>query len=450
MTESQNKLTNEELLSRVRERGIKFIDLQFTDIAGAVKNVTIPTKELESTLNHGIWFDGSSIEGFARIAESDMYLVPDTSTFSELPWLSGNETTARLICNVFTPDGQPFLGDPRAVLTRVIAEAEKMGFIYNTGPELEFFLLKPSPDGRLIPPRPQDSAGYFDQPLDMVATSLWRQITDALSAFDIETEAMHHEVATGQHEIDFRYSNALKTADNAVTFRVLVKILAEQKGLYATFMPKPMRGLSGSGMHVHQSLSYKANGSNAFTDPGDSHGLSKIAKHFIAGQLAHARGMTAILAPLVNSYKRLVLGYEAPVYISWGRINRSALIRIPRAHSHESTRIELRCTDPSCNPYLAFAVMLAAGLDGIRKELTVPEATEENVYLLANTQNKTSGNLLPESLDEAIDELEKDPVIKAALGTHLFERFINAKRLEWEDYRLEVTPWELDKYLPIF
>jgi glutamine synthetase len=449
MTDNIN-ISNEELLKLVQDQNVKFVDLQFTDIIGAVKNVTIPTKELESTLNHGIWFDGSSIEGFARIAESDMYLVPDTSTFSILPWLSGTEKTARLICNVFTPDGQPFLGDPRAILSRVISDADKMGFTYNTGPELEFFLLKPSVDGKLAPPRTQDSAGYFDQPVDMVATSLWRQIAEALSSFNIETEAMHHEVATGQHEIDFRYSNALKTADNAVTFRVLVKILAEQKGLYATFMPKPMRGLSGSGMHVHQSLSYKANGSNAFSDPGDEHGLSKIAKQFIAGQLFHARGMTAILAPLVNSYKRLVLGYEAPVYISWGRINRSALIRIPRAHTHESTRIELRCPDPSCNPYLAFAVMLAAGLDGIRKGLTVPEATEENLYLLANAPKKSIDTILPESLNEAIDELEKDSVIREALGAHLFERFINAKRQEWEDYRLEVTPWELEKYLPIF
>jgi glutamine synthetase len=229
-----------------------------------------------------------------------------------------------------------------------------------------------------------------------------------------------------------------------------VKILADQKGLYATFMPKPMRGLSGNGMHVHQSLSYKANGTNAFADPGDSHGLSKIAKHFIAGQLIHAKGMCAILAPLINSYKRLVLGYEAPVNISWGRINRSALIRIPRAHGFESTRIELRNGDPSCNPYLAFAVMLAAGLDGIKRELEVPEATEENVYLLSNLQSKSNGNILPESLDEALDEMEKDPLIKEALGAHLFDRFINAKRLEWEDYRLEVTPWELSKYLPIF
>jgi glutamine synthetase len=442
-------ITKEELLLQVKERSIKFIDLQFTDIGGAVKNVTLPTKELESKLSHGIWFDGSSIEGFARIAESDMYLVPDISTFAVLPWLSGNEATARLICNVYTPDGQPFIGDPRSVLTRVIAEADKMGFTYNTGPELEFFLLKPNADGKIDPPNPQDSAGYFDQPVDMVATSLWRQIAEALSAFEIETETMHHEVATGQHEIDFHYSDALKTADNAVTFRVLVKILADQKGLYATFMPKLTRGLSGSGMHVHQSLSYKSNGRNAFSDPGDQHGLSKIAKHFIAGQLAHARGMSAILAPLVNSYKRLVLGYEAPVYISWGRINRSALIRIPRAHTPESTRIELRCPDPSCNPYLAFAVMLAAGLDGIKRELQVSEASEENVYLPANTQSKLTGSLLPESLDEAIDEMEKDSVIKEALGAHLFERFINAKRLEWEDYRLEVSSWELKKYLPV-
>lgn len=448
MTTKPKSFTSEELLKLVKERGVNFIDLQFTDVGGSVKNVTIPTRELEAALNHGIWFDGSSIEGFARIAESDMYLIPDATTFAVLPWLSGNEVTARLICDVYTPDSQPFLGDPRAVLKRVLAEAEKMGFIYNTGPELEFFLLKRSADGGIIPPRPQDSASYFDQPIDMIATSVWRQVSEGLAAFGIETEAMHHEVATGQHEIDFRYSNALKTADNAVTFRVVVKVLAEQKGLYATFMPKPIRGVSGSGMHVHQSLTYKANGTNAFSDPGDSHGLSKIAKHFIAGQLAHARGMCAVVAPLTNSYKRLVAGYEAPVYISWGRINRSALIRIPRAHTHESTRLELRCPDPSCNPYLAFAVMLAAGLDGIQRELPIPEATEEDVYLIANAKRGVKLNVLPGSLEEAVAEMEKDTVIREALGNHTFERFISAKRLEWEDYRLEVTPWELDKYLP--
>ncbi len=448
MNTDQVTRLSEKLWLLVKDRSVKFIDLQFTDVGGAVKNVTIPTRELEAAVNHGIWFDGSSIEGFARIAESDMYLVPDPSTFAVLPWLTGDEATARLICDVYTPDGQPFIGDPRAVLKRIVGEAEKMGFIYNTGPELEFFLLKPGPDGKFTPPVPQDSASYFDQPIDMVATSLWRQITDALECFDIKAEAMHHEVATGQHEIDFRYSDALRTADNAVTFRGLVKVLAQQKGLYATFMPKPIRGISGSGMHVHQSLTYKANGSNAFSDPGDPHGLSKIAKHFIAGQLAHAKGMCAILAPLVNSYKRLVAGYEAPVYISWGRINRSALVRIPRAHTHDSTRIELRCADPSCNPYLAFAVMLASGLDGVKKQMPIPEATEENVYLLSEAKGGSKLGTLPGSLAEAISELEKDSVIRDALGGHVFERFVSAKRLEWEDYQLEVTPWELGKYLP--
>ncbi len=437
-----------DLLARVEQQNIKFIDLQFTDVVGVVKNVTIPVQQLQAALDHGVWFDGSSIEGFARIAESDMYLVPDQTSFAVLPWLSGEEATARLICNVYTPNGQPFLGDPRAVLTRVLQDAENMGFIFNTGPELEFFLLKPGSDGSIIPPIPQDSAGYFDVPTDMAA-GIRRQMVSTLAAFGIEVEAMHHEVATGQHEIDIRYGNALTTADQAVTFRVALKILAQMNGLYATFLPKPIRGMSGSGMHVHQSLSYKANGSNAFADPGDPHGLSRIAKHYIAGQLAHARGMCAILAPLVNSYKRLVAGYEAPVYVSWARINRSALIRVPRAHELESTRLELRCPDPSCNPYLAFAVMLAAGLDGIRKELEVPEATDENLYLLDN-QRRAALHLLPGSLEEALEELDNDDVIRDALGAHVFERFVSAKKLEWEEYRLEVTPWELTKYLPIY
>lgn len=449
MTTTSNP-TPEGLLALTEEHKIKFIDLQFTNINGSVKIVTIPHSELATALNHGIWFDGSCIEGFARIAESDMYLVPDIKTFAILPWLNENEATARLICNVFTPDGNPFLGDPRAVLTAMMDEAEKMGLTYNTGPELEFFLLKPNVDGSLSPIHPQDSAGYFDQPTDLVASGLWRKMADALTSFSIETEAMHHEVATGQHEIDFRYSHALQTADNIVTFRVMMKILAQQQGLYATFMPKPVRELSGSGMHIHQSLSFKVNGSNAFSDPGDSHGLSKIAKHFIAGQLAHARGMCAVLAPLVNSYKRLVRGYEAPVSIGWGRVNRSALIRIPRVHSQASTRLELRCPDPSCNPYLAFAAMLAAGLDGIRRELPVSDATEENIYLMTNDKKGAALTVLPGSLDEAITELEKDTVIRTALGAHISERFISAKRQEWENYRLEVTPWELNSYLPIY
>jgi glutamine synthetase len=450
MGSPSTRMTARELLDFVGKEKVKFIDLQFTDVAGAVKNITIPTRELAAALHHGVWFDGSSIEGFARVAESDMYLVPDPSTFAMLPWSSGSERTARLICNVFTPDEQSFLGDPRAVLSRVVSQAEKMGFVYNTGPELEFFLLKPYAEGEIIPPRPQDTASYFDMPTDMVATSLWRQMTETLEAFGIETEAMHHEVATGQHEIDFRYSDALMTADNAVTFRVVLKILAQQKNLYATFMPKPIRGVNGNGMHVHQSLGYKATGANAFSDPGDLHGLSKIAKHFIAGQLVHARGMCAILAPLVNSYKRLVLGHEAPVHVSWGRINRSALIRIPRSHTPESTRIELRCPDPSCNPYLAFAVMLAAGLDGIKKELPLPGATDENLYEGDQYRRSSKLQVLPGSLEDAISELEADPVIREALGAHICDRFIAAKRLEWEDYLLEVTTWELQKYLPNF
>ena len=437
-----------DLLARVEQNRVKFIDLQFTDVVGMVKNVTIPAKELPDVLSNGIWFDGSSIEGFARVAESDMHLRPDLTTFAIIPWLTGEDATARLICNVYTPDGQAFQGDPRAVLGRAIDEATRMGFRYNTGPELEFFLLKPHSDGSLIPPVPHDSASYFDAPSDMAA-GLRRQMTSTLAAFGIEVEAMHHEVATGQHEIDFRYSDALTTADNAVTFRLALKIIAQLNGLYGTFMPKPIRGISGSGMHVHQSLTYLANERNAFADPGDPHGLSRIAKQFIAGQLAHARGMCAILAPLVNSYKRLVVGYEAPVHISWARINRSALIRVPRASTPEAARLELRCPDPSCNPYLAFAVMLAAGLDGIRRELPVPEATEENLYLL-DTPRRAAAHILPGSLNQALNALEEDEVVRAALGPHICTRFIDAKRLEWEEFRLEVTPWELDKYLPNF
>lgn len=435
-----------DVLSHVEQHQIKFIDLQFTDILGVVKNTTIPARELPHALADGIWIDGSSIEGFARIAESDMHLRPDAATFAIVPWLKGEEATARLICNVYTPDGQPFQGDPRAVLKRAVDRAAEMGFDYNTGPELEFFLLKPHPAGSVIPPDPHDEAGYFDAPSDMAA-GLRRQMSGALAAFGIQVEAMHHEVATGQHEIDFHYSDALTTADNAVTFRVALKIIAQLNGLYGTFMPKPLRDVAGNGMHVHQSLAFSANGANAFSDPGDAHGLAKIAKHFIAGQLAHARGMCAILAPLVNSYKRLVTGYEAPVYISWARINRSALIRVPRASAADSTRIELRCPDPSCNPYLAFTVMLAAGLDGIRRELAVPEATEENLYLL-DTQRQSKLQILPESLEQALTALEQDQVVCEALGAHIVDRFLNAKRLEWQDYRLEVTNWELQNYLP--
>jgi glutamine synthetase len=435
-----------KLMAQVQKNAIKYIDLQFTDVVGMVKSVTIPARELDDSLTRGIWFDGSCIEGYARVAESDMYLMPDPSTFAVLPWLPKDESTARLICNVYTPDGRLFDGDPRNLLVREVSEAAAMGLDCKLGPEMEFFLLKPSAAGEIIPPTPHDSAGYFDAPSDAVS-GLRRQITSTLADLGIGVEAMHHEIAAGQHEIDFLESDALATADNMITFRVSLKVLAQMNGLYGTFMPKPFQGLSGSGMHVHQSMTFAATGKDAFSDPGDQHGLSDIAKHFIAGQLFHAKGMCAILAPLVNSYKRLIPGYEAPVHISWARINRAALIRVPRAAETDITRVELRCPDPSCNPYLAFSAMLAAGLDGIRRKLRLLPATEENPYL-SDQPVSDGSDMLPSSLGAAIAALEEDEVIQAALGPLVCHRFIEAKRLEYEESHKEVTPWELSKYLP--
>ena len=378
----------QSILQRVADEQVEFVNLQFTDIIGMVKNVTIPVAQFADCLDHGVWFDGSSIEGFARVAESDMYLVPDLSSYALIPW-DKSYTTARLICDVYMPDGKPFAGDPRFVLKQAIDEAEQMGFVYNVGPELEFFLFNTGPDGKPNAD-PHDAASYFDVSSDL-ATTIRRQMVQSMAAFGIEVEAMHHEVASGQHEIDFRYGPALRTADQAVTFRMACKAVAQQHNLYATFMPKPIAGVAGSGMHVHQSLGDAKTGKNLFYDPNDSYGISQLARHFIAGLLAHAQGMAAILAPLVNSYKRLVPGYEAPVYLSWGRTNRSALVRVPRiSHSRpQSTRAELRCPDPSCNPYLAFAVMLRAGLDGIRRELPLARPLEEDLYTLS-THGPTS------------------------------------------------------------
>lgn len=424
---------------------VKFIELQFTDVEGMVKNLTVPAERFDTRLQKGIWFDGSSIEGYARVAESDTYLVPDPSTFAIIPWRSGAELVGRFICDVRTPDGLPYPGDPRATLVRSLEEAKSMGFDYRTSPEMEFFLLKTGPDGEVGTPIPHDSAGYFDAPSDTVA-EFRSELMSALASFGIPIEAMHHEVAGGQHEIDFNEAGAMAAADNTITFRVALKAIAQRNGLHGTFMPKPIKGASGSGMHVHQGLCYSATGADAFSDPGDPHGLSMTAKHFIAGQLAHARGMCAILAPLVNSYKRLVTGYEAPVFISWARINRGALIRVPRSGGTGGTRIELRCPDPSCNPYLAFAVMLAAGLDGIRRELPPIEATEENPFSIGARGADTSA-ILPFSLEEAIRALEEDEVVQAALGPHIARRFIESKRLEWQDFYTDVTPWELKKYL---
>lgn len=444
-----NETLRADVLRRAAERSIAYINLQFTDILGMVKTVTIPIAQLEDALTHGVWFDGSSIEGFARVVESDMYLVPDLQTYAEIPWdQQPDVATARLVCDIYTPDGKHFAGDPRHVLANVIERAAAMGYGYQVGPELEFFLFRYGPDGRLEA-NPHDNAGYFDISTDQ-ATHIRRQMVQALQAFGIGVEASHHEVAVGQHEIDFRYGDALRMADSTVTARVTLKAIAQLNGLYATFMPKPIAGMNGSGMHVHQNLTDRVTGHNAFYDPNDMYGLSTPARQFIAGLLAHARGMCAILAPLVNSYKRLVAGYEAPIYISWGRTNRSALVRVPRVSRgrEETMRVELRCPDPACNPYLAFAVMLAAGLDGIERQLTLPDAAEEDLF---HVDPRARGlELLPASLGEALDELRRDDVIKNALGPHVYERFVDAKQLEWDEYRCYVSQWEVERYLSVF
>jgi len=443
---------SQEQLERVdeliRRNDIRFIRMQFSDIVGIAKQVTIPVGHWETAITHGIWFDGSSIEGFARIAEGDMYLVPDLNTFAVIPW-EMDLSTARVFCDVYTPDGAPFEGDPRYVLKRQLQRARDMGLDYQVGPELEFFLFKRHANGDLLPLEPHDQAGYFDVSTDL-AHNVRRQMVDALQAVGINVEASHHEVAVGQSEIDFRYDNALRTADNAITFRITLKGVAQKNGLHCTFMPKPIAGIPGSGMHVHQSLWDIKAGDTAMYDPENDYGLSKLALNFVAGQLAHARAMTPIIAPLVNSYKRLVPGYEAPVYISWGRTNRSALIRIPRisANRHRSTRAELRCPDPSANPYLTFAVMLAAGLDGIEKKMVPPAPAEEDLY---HVDGQRAGlETLPGDLGQALSELKKNEVIQSALGQHVYERFMEAKTQEWDEYRLYVSKWELDRYLTLY
>jgi glutamine synthetase len=443
--------SREEIARRVVEDRIDFISLQFTDIVGIVKSVTIPVTELDVVLERGQWFDGSSVLGFARIAESDMYLVPDLETYAIIPWQSDESPTARLICDVYTPGQEPFEGDPRYVLKRALARAAEMGYRYNTGPEPEFFLFE-SDDNGLALPRPQDQGGYFDLSTDR-GHGARNEMSKALAAFGIEVEASHHEVARGQHEIDFRYTDALRAADNVVTFKVTLKEVARKHDLHATFMPKPIAGINGSGMHVHQSLFHIDTEKNAFADDQEEHGLSKVARQFVAGQLTHAKGMAAVLAPLVNSYKRLVPGYEAPVYISWGQINRSALIRVPQVQPDRpaSTRLELRCPDPSCNPYLAFAIMLRAGLDGIERGLEVPPISNEDLYHLDDAGRRTRGlDTLPGSLGEALKELQQDELLKQTLGEHIFQRFIEAKTIEWNEYRVHVSDWELSRYLPIY
>jgi glutamine synthetase len=443
-----------EIIKKAQADGIRFIQLQFTDVLGIVKAVTIPIHQLESSVKHGTWFDGSSIEGFTRIAESDQYLMPDMSTFAEIPWqpASGPRGTARIICDVFTPRGEPFVGDPRFVLRRQVERAKKLGYIVNMGPELEFFLFNRDANGK-VAPLPHDLAGYFDFSTDL-AQEVRQDMVDGLEAFGIKVEAAHHEVAAGQHEIDFEYSDALRTADNAVTFKFALKAIAQQHGLYATFMPKPIFGINGSGMHTHQSLFSIADQRNAFADLANKYGLSDLARSYMAGLLAHARSMIAILAPTVNSYKRLVPGYEAPTYITWGRTNRSALIRVPMispGKSIEGTRVELRCPDPSSNTYLAFAVMIAAGMDGVEKSMTLSDPVEESLFEMDAARVTERGiKELPGTLGDAMEELKSDPVICEALGEHVLEHYLEAKQAEWDEYRTQVTQWELDRYLEAF
>ncbi|MBI3894786.1 MAG: glutamine synthetase [Acidobacteria bacterium] len=443
-------MNQQQVLKQVKQDNVHFVQLQFTDIFGIVKTVTIPVQHLPDCLQYGTWFDGSSIEGFARISESDMFLKPDITTYAVIPWLAVEEgQTCRFICDVHKPDGTPFEGDPRYILKRVLQEAEALGYEYNVGPELEFFLFHRNNNSG---PVPHDQAGYFDFSTDL-AYEVRRDMTKALEHFGIEVEASHHEVAVGQHEIDFRYAHALKTADSATTLRFVLKAVAQQHNLYATFMPKPIAGINGSGMHVHQSFFDRKTKKNSFYDPKDQYRLSKIAYSFIAGQLAHVKAMSAILSPTVNSYKRLVPGFEAPVYISWARINRSALIRIPQYSEgkYQATRAELRCPDPSCNLYLAFAVMLKTGLDGIKRKLPAPPPVEEDVYHFDDAKlAKLKIDTLPDSLDSALKELKGDKVVQEALGEHTFRSFIEAKTKEWDEYRLQVSNWELEKYLQIY
>lgn len=440
-----------EVLERIEQDDVRFIALQFTDVTGAVKSLDIPVGRLEGAINEGIWFDGSSVEGFARIQESDMRLVPELDTFAILPWSPKEMRRARMFCDIYQPDGTPFPGDPRGTLKRILARLEERGWTYNVGAEPEFFLFKRNGPAQ-IHPVPFDVGGYFDFSAVDDAVRVRTELMAALNQMGLTVEMGHHEVALGQHEIDFEFDDALRAADNILTLKYTVKAIAAQHGLVASFMPKPIFGINGSGMHCHQSL-FDAQGRNLFFDPGDRYCLSRLAYGFIAGQLAHAAALSAVVAPTVNSYKRLVPGYEAPVYVGWAQINRSALIRIPRytPGKEKSIRAELRCPDPSANPYLALTAMLAVALDGIDNNLMPPEPLNDvNVYHLTPEDRARLGvTELPGSLAEALRLLEEDKVIVESLGETTYESFIRAKWAEVEEYRTRVTDWELERYLEI-
>lgn len=438
------KLTNDDVRSLAKEWGVKFIRLQFTDIFGILKNVAITVEQLEKALEGELMFDGSSIDGFVRIEESDMYLRPDPSSFTIFPWRPRESGVARLICDVYTADGAPFLGDPRHVLRRAVQEAGEMGYVMNAGPELEFFLFHLDNEGKPTTIT-HDCAGYFDMaPVDL-GENARRDMVLALEQMGFEIEASHHEVGSGQHEIDFKYSDVLDIADKIVTFKFVVRTTAQRHGLHATFMPKPIYGMAGSGMHINQSL--MKDGENAFHDPGQPDGLSQECRYYVGGLMKHVKAITAIANPTVNSYKRLVSGFEAPVYIAWSGRNRSPLIRIP-AKRGMSTRIELRSPDPTCNPYLTLAVCLRAGLNGIKNKILPPEQCNRNIYEMTPAERVQFGiDSLPENMKAAVYELEKDEVLRDALGDHVFERFIAAKKIEWGRYRIQVHPWEIVEYL---
>lgn len=444
-------MDGQDLFARLKEDKVKFISLQFTDVIGSVKSVDIPAQRIVPATEEGVWFDGSSVEGFARIQESDMRLVIDPDTYAVLPWTPLEARRGRVFCDIYMPDGSPFPGDPRGALKRTLDLLEQRGWTYNVGPEPEFFLFRRN-GPQMIHPVPHDVGGYFDFSANDEAVQVRTELMDALEVMGLQIEMGHHEVALGQHEIDFSYADALQTADNVLTLKYTVKAIAAQRGLIASFMPKPIYGISGSGMHCHQSL-FDAQGNNLFFDAQDACHLSQLAYGFIAGQLRHARAMSAVIAPTVNSYKRLVPGYEAPVYVGWAQINRSALIRIPyyALGREKSMRAELRCPDPSANPYLAFTVMLAAALDGIDSGLSCPDPLNNvNVYLLTE-EERAARNIpaLPGSLAEAMRELEADAVLQDALGSQTYEAFYRAKWAEIEEYRTKVSDWEVERYLEL-
>jgi len=429
----------------IRDKGVEFIHLWFTDVLGFLKTFVITIDELELAMAEGMGFDGSSIQGFARIQESDMVAMPDPATLQIMPWRQGDDLVATMFCDVVRPDGSAYPGDPRQVLRRNVEKAKALGFDFFVGPELEYYYFKDDSSTQLL-----DHGGYFDMTTRDLAVDLRKETVRALRNFDIQVEYSHHEVGPSQHEIDLRYDEAIRMADKVMTYRLVVKEIAQLNGVYATFMPKPMYGEAGSGMHVHQSLF--RDGANAFFDPADEHHLSDTAKAYVAGLLHHARATCAVTNQWVNSYKRLVSGYEAPVYICWAHRNRSALVRVPmyKPGKEKATRIELRSPDPACNPYLAFSVMLAAGLDGIERGLELPDDVADNIYEMSDAQRFEAGiGQLPESLNEAVNEMERSELVREALGDQVFEWFIRNKRLEWHDYRTRVTPWESDSYLAI-